>query len=215
METILTQYYQSPYGELLLGSFGDKLCLCDWMLNEKRRVTVDKRIRQALHADYEEGTSEVIARAIIQLDEYFACKRTIFDVPLLAVGTEFQRTVWQELQNIPYGKTVSYGELSRKLGNPKSRTCGGGCQWGKCPLHTHPLPSCGGQQPYADRLCRWTGSQTRDAGIGSGLLRRTVRLPYRTAVLRSGLFLVFRRCHPRHTFEELREERRIGKVQFV
>ena len=59
METILTQYYQSPYGELLLGSFGDKLCLCDWMLNEKRRVTVDKRIRQALHADYEEGTSEV------------------------------------------------------------------------------------------------------------------------------------------------------------
>ena len=80
METILTQYYQSPYGELLLGSFGDKLCLCDWMLNEKRRVPVDKRIRQALHADYEEGTSEVIARAIIQLDEYFACKRTIFDV---------------------------------------------------------------------------------------------------------------------------------------
>ena len=62
METILTQYYQSPYGELLLGSFGDKLCLCDWMLNEKRRVPVDKRIRQALHADYEEGTSEVIAR---------------------------------------------------------------------------------------------------------------------------------------------------------
>ena len=94
METILTQYYQSPYGELLLGSFGDKLCLCDWMLNEKRRVTVDKRIRQALYADYEEGTSEVIARAIIQLDEYFARKRTIFDVPLLAVGTEFQRTVW-------------------------------------------------------------------------------------------------------------------------
>lgn len=75
METILTQYYQSPYGELLLGSFGDKLCLCDWMLNEKRRVTVDKRIRQVLHADYEEGTSEVIARAIIQLDEYFARKR--------------------------------------------------------------------------------------------------------------------------------------------
>ena len=64
--------------------------------------------------------AEVIARAIIQLDEYFACKRTIFDVPLLAVGTEFQRTVWQELQNIPYGKTVSYGELSRKLGNPKA-----------------------------------------------------------------------------------------------
>ena len=211
METILTQYYQSPYGELLLGSFGDKLCLCDWMLNEKRRVTVDKRIRQALYADYEEGTSEVIARAIIQLDEYFARKRTIFDVPLLAVGTEFQRTVWQELQNIPYGKTVSYGELSRKLGNPKAVRAVAAANGANESLAGHGF----GQQPYADRLCRWTGSQTRDAGIGSGLLRRTVRLPYRTAVLRSGLFLVFRRCHPRHTFEELREERRIGKVQFV
>ena len=203
METILTQYYQSPYGELLLGSFGDKLCLCDWMLNEKRRVTVDKRIRQALHADYEEGTSEVIARAIIQLDEYFACKRTIFDVPLLAVGTEFQRTVWQELQNIPYGKTVSYGELSRKLGNPKA---------------VRAVAAANGANALSILIpChRVVGSsQTRDAGIGSGLLRRTVRLPYRTAVLRSGLFLVFRRCHPRHTFEELREERRIGKVQFV
>lgn len=210
----MTQYYQSPYGELLLGSFGDKLCLCDWMLNEKRRVTIDKRIRQALHADYEEGTSEVISRAIIQLDEYFARKRTIFDVPLLAVGTEFQRMVWQELQNIPYGTTVLRRTFT-KTGQSESRTRGGGCQWGEFPFDIHPLPSGGGQQPYADRLCRWTGSQARDAGIGSGLLRRTVRLPYRTAVLRSGLFLVFRRCHPRHTFEELREERRIGKVQFV
>ncbi len=197
-----------------LGSFGDKLCLCDWMLNEKRRVTVDKRIRQALHADYEEGTSEVIARAIIQLDEYFACKRTIFDVPLLAVGTIPADGVARSCRTSLTEKqcpTASFHE-SWAIRKPYAR-------WrlpmGQCLLHTHPLPSCGGQQPYADRLCRWTGSQTRDAGIGSGLLRRTVRLPYRTAVLRSGLFLVFRRCHPRHTFEELREERRIGKVQFV
>lgn len=62
METILTQYYQSPYGELLLGSFGDKLCLCDWMLNEKRRVTVDKRIRQALHADYVRGEKRCVSK---------------------------------------------------------------------------------------------------------------------------------------------------------
>lgn len=206
----MTQYYQSPYGELLLGSFGDKLCLCDWMLNEKRRVTVDKRIRQALHADYEEGTSEVIARAIIQLDEY---------LPVSGPYSMFHCLQSEQNSSGRCGRScrTSLTENSvlrrafTKAGQSESRTRGGGCQWGKCPLHTHPLPSCGGQQPYADRLCRWTGSQTRDAGIGSGLLRRTVRLPYRTAVLRSGLFLVFRRCHPRHTFEELREERRIGK----
>lgn len=210
----MTQYYQSPYGELLLGSFGDKLCLCDWMLNEKRRVPVDKRIRQALHADYEEGTSEVIARAIIQLDEY---------LPVSGPYSMFHCLQSEQNSSGRCGRScrTSLTENSvlrrafTKAGQSESRTRGGGCQWGKCPLHTHPLPSCGGQQPYADRLCRWTGSQTRDAGIGSGLLRRTVRLPYRTAVLRSGLFLVFRRCHPRHTFEELREERRIGKVQFV
>lgn len=192
METILTQYYQSPYGELLLGSFGDKLCLCDWMLNEKRRVTVDKRIRQALHADYEEGTSEVIARAVIQLDEYFARKRTIFDVPLLAVGTEFQRTVWQELQNIPYGKTVSYGELSRKLGNPKAVRAVAAANGANALSILIPCHRVVGSNHTLIGYLRWTGSQTRDAGIGSGLLRRTVRLPYRTAVLRSGLFLVFR-----------------------
>ena len=77
-------------------------------------------MRNTLHAVYEEGASEVIAMAIIQLDEYFARKRTEFDMPLLFAGTDFQKTVWQELLNIPYGKTVSYGELSRKLGNPKA-----------------------------------------------------------------------------------------------
>ena len=177
----------------------------------ERRVPVDKRIRQALHADYEEGTSEVIARAIIQLDEYFACKRTIFDVPLLAVGTEFQRTVWQELQNIPYGKTVSYGELSRKLGNPKAVRAVAAANGANALSILIPCHRVVGQQPYADRLCRWTGSQTRDAGIGSGLLRRTVRLPYRTAVLRSGLFLVFRRCHPVIRLKNFEKNDGLGK----
>ena len=47
-------------------------------------------------------------------------RSTTFSVPLLFVGTEFQKSVWHELLNIPYGTTVSYGELSRKLGNPKA-----------------------------------------------------------------------------------------------
>ena len=43
MDTILIQYYQSPCGELILGSFGDKLCMCDWV-DEKRRGIIDKRM---------------------------------------------------------------------------------------------------------------------------------------------------------------------------
>lgn len=119
METIQVQYYQSPYGELMLGSLGDNLCMCDWV-SEKRREIIGRRMRNILHAVYEEGTSEVISKTIIQLDEYFVRRRTAFDIPLLLVGTDFQKTVWQELLNIPYGKTVSYGELSQKLGNPKA-----------------------------------------------------------------------------------------------
>ena len=53
-----------------------------------------------------------------QLTEYFAGTRREFDLPLLPQGTEFQRKVWAELQNIPYGGTQSYGELARKIGSP-------------------------------------------------------------------------------------------------
>lgn len=119
MQTILIQYYQSPCGELILGSFEDRLCLCDWV-NENRRSMIDKRIQKSLEAGYEAGSSEVIAKAVVRLDEYFARKRKTFDIPLLLVGTEFQKSVWQELQNIPYGKTLSYGELSQRLGEPKA-----------------------------------------------------------------------------------------------
>ena len=116
---IQIQYYQSPCGELILGSYQGKLCMCDWN-REGRRVLIDRRMQKLLHADYEKSSSEVIVRTIIQLDEYFGRKRTAFDIPLFFVGTDFQKTVWKELLNIPYGMTLSYGDLSRKLGNPKA-----------------------------------------------------------------------------------------------
>ena len=57
---------------------------------------------------------------VTQLDEYFAGERTEFDVPLDLAGTEFQRAVWAQLCAIPYGRTISYGELARRMGNPKA-----------------------------------------------------------------------------------------------
>lgn len=119
MKKIQIQYYQSPCGELILGSFENELCMCDWT-SEKRRAVIDKRIKSLLHADYEISSSEVIEKAVLQLDEYFARKRKTFDIPLLLVGTEFQKAVWHELLNIPYGTTASYGELSQRIGNPKA-----------------------------------------------------------------------------------------------
>ena len=116
---ILTTRYESPCGALLLGSLGERLCLCDWQA-AKDRSRVSRRLQRLLHAEFEEGASEVIDEAVRQLDEYFARKRREFDVPLLFAGTEFQTRVWNELLHIPFGSTVSYGELARRIGVPRA-----------------------------------------------------------------------------------------------
>ncbi|MDE6173119.1 methylated-DNA--[protein]-cysteine S-methyltransferase [uncultured Bacteroides sp.] len=116
---IKTKRYESPCGILLLGSYKDKLCLCDWQ-TEKHHDYVSRRLKRILQTDFEEGTSEVIERTVCQLDDFFAGKRKEFDVPLLFVGTDFQKTVWNELLKIPFGTTVSYGEMARRIGMPKA-----------------------------------------------------------------------------------------------
>ena len=61
-----------------------------------------------------------LAEASLQLKAYFAGELENFDLSLSPQGTPFQRRVWIELQKIPYGKTISYGELARRIGNPKA-----------------------------------------------------------------------------------------------
>lgn len=116
---IQVQRYHSPYGDLMLGAWEDKLCLCDWAV-EKHRNLIDRRLRQLLQADYEEASSDTLKEAARQLDEYFQKKRTAFDVPLLFTGTDFQAKVWRKLLEIPYGHTVSYGRLAHMLDIPKA-----------------------------------------------------------------------------------------------
>ena len=116
---VKTKRYESPCGTLLLGSFNDKLCLCDWQV-EKHRDHVDKRLKRVLQADFEDSSSAVIEKAIVLLYEFFAGKRKKFDLPLLFVGTNFQKKVWNELLKIPYGKTVSYGEMASRIGMPRA-----------------------------------------------------------------------------------------------
>jgi methylated-DNA-[protein]-cysteine S-methyltransferase len=61
-----------------------------------------------------------------QIEEFFAGKRQTFDFPLAPKGTDFQKRVWAELVRIPFGETISYGELARRVGNPAaSRAVGG------------------------------------------------------------------------------------------
>lgn len=103
----------------MLGSYENQLCICDWRYR-KMRPQIDKRILSQLKTDYEEGNSEVIEKAIVQLGEYFSGTRTQFDLPLLLVGSDFQKTVWEALVAIPYGETNTYLGLSKDLNNEKA-----------------------------------------------------------------------------------------------
>lgn len=116
---ILISYFTIPFGELVLGSFKGELCLCDWRYR-KMRESVDNRIKTGLKAEFKQEESTVVEKTKQQLNEYFDRKRTSFDIPLKLVGTQFQKQVWNELQQIPHGETDSYLGLSKKLGNVKA-----------------------------------------------------------------------------------------------
>ena len=81
---------------------------------------MDRRIQDGLKASLVEAGSLIIEKCKEQLLEYFNGERKDFDLPVLLVGSEFQKGVWESLMEIPYGKTVSYISLSRKLGDEKA-----------------------------------------------------------------------------------------------
>ena len=119
MKNINIQYYKSIIGELIIGSYDGKLCLIDYRYR-KMRDRIDNRIKTHLKAEYIIHNSEIIKETIKQLEEYFVQKRDKFDIPLIMLGSDFQKQVWEALINIPYGTTVSYKALSEKIGNPKA-----------------------------------------------------------------------------------------------
>ncbi len=81
----------------------------------------------------EQDDAAPLPEARQQLREYFDRQRTTFDLPLAPEGTDFQRQVWQELERIPYGTTISYGELARRVGKPKGAQAVGAAN-GRNPL---------------------------------------------------------------------------------
>ena len=78
--------------------------------------------------------TELLLRAERELREYFSGERREFDVPLHPSGTEFQTRVWNGLRAIPYGTTVTYGELARRIGQPNAARAVGMAN------HANPLP---------------------------------------------------------------------------
>jgi len=118
-DSIAISYYKTPVGELILGSYKDKLCIADWRYR-KMRKSINDRLQKQLNSVYIEKETPIIKETSKQLDEYFEGERQFFEISLLCIGTDFQKKVWNELIKIPYGKTLSYSELSKRLGDVKA-----------------------------------------------------------------------------------------------
>ena len=103
-------YLESPVGPLLLVADDKGLCRIDFARNG-RPAKPDPAWREDRVA---------LKEAIHQLELYFAGRLEYFDLPLAPHGTSFQMDVWKRLCDIPYGETISYGELARRIGNPKA-----------------------------------------------------------------------------------------------
>lgn len=119
MEDIHIQYCKTKIGELILGSFDGGLCLLDFRYR-KMRKTVDDRIKNGLNADFSECDDDVLVKTREQLDEYLAGGRKAFDIPVLMVGTDFQKSVWNALMKVPYGSTSTYLQLAKEIDNEKA-----------------------------------------------------------------------------------------------
>jgi methylated-DNA-[protein]-cysteine S-methyltransferase len=97
----------SPVGPLtLVGADG---ALCGLYMDGQRHLPAAETFGQR--------DDTVLTDAVGQVEQYFAGHRTQFDVPVAFAGTPFQRGVWEALRHIPYGHTVSYGELAGRIGN--------------------------------------------------------------------------------------------------
>lgn len=97
----------SPLGELFLGE-------------EKGKITYLKFEDFDKSGEYRLCESDILKKTTIQLEEYFAGRRKVFELPIELNGTEFRKKCWAQLLKIPYGKTAAYKDIAIKINNPKA-----------------------------------------------------------------------------------------------
>ncbi len=109
----------TPLGPMIACATEDGICLLEF--TDRRMFPLElKDLRRLLKANFVYGTNKHILNIEKQLGEYFAGKRKVFDVPLVTPGSEFQKSVWQQLITIPYGNTRSYEEQAIAINNLKA-----------------------------------------------------------------------------------------------
>ncbi len=107
----------TPLGPVVVGATSSALCLLEFATRRMLATQVDV-LRRRFKTSVVPGRNEVVERTAQELAEYFAGKRSRFEVPIATPGTPFQERVWRELCKIPFGETRSYEALARKVGRP-------------------------------------------------------------------------------------------------
>lgn len=138
--------FRSPIG--ILEIKGNQTCIFEVHFTEVEKVT-----------DSTDLPTEVILKCAHQLDEYFKGMRKTFNIPLKTIGTPFQKQVWDQLLNIPYGHTAAYSEIAEAVANPKAVRAVGGAN------HNNPISII----IPCHRIIGKDGSLT---GYGGGLWRK-------------------------------------------
>jgi len=158
MKRVKLQRHRTGIGELVLGSCDGGLCLLGFG-DGGLRGGVDDMLKRRFTAEIVEEDDDLLVLARQQIDEYLTGTRRGFDVPLLMVGTEFQKSVWNALMQVPYGTTASYLHIARAIGNPEAaRAVGNACK-------ANPI----GIMVPCHRII---GSKGRLVGYGGGLPRK-------------------------------------------
>jgi len=159
-----------PLGSLLLTSDGESLTGLHLPPNNDKTIERDWIPR---------ANARPFPEAVRQLRAYFDRSLTQFDLPLLPNGTAFQRRVWNELEKIPYGVTISYGELAQRVGNPKASRAVGLAN-GRNPI------------PIIVPCHRVIGASGKLVGYGGGLDTKRMLLDLESSVMSQQIAMALR-----------------------
>lgn len=111
---IFVQNWLSPVGQLLLVSTEDALLMCDWIDGAKHIRSVN-RLKRFYPEVWHGADSCVLRQTRSQIQEYCSGLRREFSIKYIARGTRFQEQVWATISTIPYGETISYVDVARKI----------------------------------------------------------------------------------------------------
>ena len=169
MATTFTRF-SSPVGELVLAATDAGITGVYFPISRHGPAPLERK--DWVEDDGRGPASALLAQARRQLEEYFTGSRTTFDLSLSPAGTPFQRRVWDALRAIPYGTTLSYSDLARRLGDLRATRAVGAAN-GRNPI------------PIIVPCHRVVGANGALTGFGGGLDRKRWLLEHEGALTRA------------------------------